>query len=61
MGTQVTVTLPDALYRQQAGELTEAERPELVTAMQVYRIGLPRKVETLAEAVRRRLHGPRGP
>lgn len=47
--------LSTMLDRQQAGELTEAERPELLALMQVYQEGLLRKAQALHEAVRRGL------
>jgi hypothetical protein len=43
------------LDRQQTGSLTEAERFELFTLMQVYQEGLLRKAQALHEAVRRGL------
>ena len=46
------------LDRQQAGRLTEAERPELQALMQVYQEGLLRKATALSEAVRRGLMAP---
>lgn|SRR5574341_536450 len=46
------------LDRQQAGLITEAERIELIGLMQVYDIGLLRKAQALAEAVRRGLRPP---
>lgn len=49
------------LERQQAGSLTEEERPELLALMQVYQAGLLRKSEALAEAVRRGLREPLSP
>ena len=49
------------LHRQQAGRLTESERPELGTLMQAYREGLLRKAQALEEAVRRGLREPLGP
>jgi hypothetical protein len=48
--------LSELLDRQQAGELTEAERPELTSLMQMYQVGQLRKARALAEAVR---HGLR--
>ena len=43
------------LNKQQAGSLTEVERSELFTLMQVYQEGLLRKAQALREAVRRGL------
>lgn len=48
------------LDRQQAGTLTEAERPELAALMQAYQEGLLLKAQALEEAVRRRLREPLG-
>lgn len=49
------------LDRQQAGKLTVKERAELFTLMQIYRTGLLRKAQALAEAVRRGLREPLTP
>jgi len=49
------------LNRQQAGKLTVKERAELFTLMQIYRAGLLRKAQALAEAVRRGLREPLTP
>ena len=49
------------LNRQQAGKLTPAERSDLMTLMQAYRIGLMRKAQALSEAVRRGLREPLAP
>ncbi len=49
------------LDRQQAGKLAVKERAELFTLMQVYRAGLLRKAQALAEAVRRGLCEPLTP
>ncbi|MGH2354794.1 MAG: hypothetical protein ACRDI2_23150 [Chloroflexota bacterium] len=46
---------------QQAGALTDIERTELVTLMQVYQEGLLRKAQALHEAVRRGLREPLAP
>jgi hypothetical protein len=43
------------LERQQAGQLSDAERGELTALMQVYQEGLWRKAQALREAVRRGL------
>lgn len=50
--------LSDLLERQQAGILTEEERPELQPLMQIYQEGLLRKATALSEAVRRGLIEP---
>jgi hypothetical protein len=47
--------LSELLYRQQAAALTDAERVELSGLMRIYRQGLLRKAQGLAEAVRRGL------
>jgi pyruvate-formate lyase len=49
------------LDRQQAGKLSVKERAELFTLMQIYRTGLLRKAQALAEAVRRGLREPLTP
>lgn len=49
------------LDRQQAGKLSEAQRNELATLMQVYHECLVRKAQALAEAVRRGLREPLAP
>jgi hypothetical protein len=49
------------LQRQQAGELSNAERPELLALMQVYQEALLRKAQALQEAVRRGLREPLKP
>lgn len=46
------------LNKQQAGQLTEAERSELWALMQVYQEQLLQKAQALAEAVRRGLREP---
>lgn len=46
------------LDKQQAGELTEADRSELLALMQVYQEGLLRKAQALREAVQRGLREP---
>ncbi len=50
--------LSDLLQRQQAGLLTNAERGELASLMDLYQRLLLRKAQALREAVRRRLRGP---
>jgi hypothetical protein len=47
--------LSELLDRQQAGELTASEKPELWALMRIYESGQLRKAEALAEAVRRGL------
>ncbi len=46
---------------QQAGSLTETERPELAALMLAYQEGLLRKARALEESVRRGLREPLGP
>lgn len=53
--------LSELLYKQQAGRLSEPERVELQSLMQVYQEGLLRKAQALAEAVRRGLREPLEP
>jgi hypothetical protein len=53
--------LSELLDRQQAGLLTDAERPELAALMQMYQEGLLRKARALREAVRRGLREPLQP
>ena len=48
----------ELLDRQQAGILTEAERPELWVLMQTYQFLLLRKAQALSEAVSRGLQEP---
>ena len=50
--------LSELLDRQQAGILTEKERPELQALMQIYQEGLLRKATALSEAVKRGLMEP---
>jgi hypothetical protein len=49
------------LEEQQAGNLSETERGELLTLMQAYQEGLLRKAQALQEAVRRGLREPLAP
>ena len=49
------------LERQQAGELSDTERSELLALMQLYQEGLLRKAQALHEAVRRGLRQPLEP
>ena len=58
METNSDQRLSELLDRQQAGILTEAERPELWTMMQIYQFLLLRKAIALREAVSRGLHSP---
>lgn len=50
--------LSELLDRQQAGLMTESERLELQTLMQIYQEGLLRKATALGEAVKRGLVEP---
>jgi hypothetical protein len=50
--------LSELLDRQQSGTLTEGDRSELQTLMQVYQEGLLRKATALSEAVKRGLIEP---
>jgi pyruvate-formate lyase len=50
--------LSDLLDRQHSGILTETERKELQTLMQIYQEGLLRKATALSEAVKRGLMEP---
>ena len=49
------------LHRQQAGELSDIERSEMLALLQVYLDGLLRKAQALHEAVRRGLRAPLEP
>jgi hypothetical protein len=53
--------LSDLLTRQQAGTLTDTERPELAALMELYQRLLLRKAQALREAVRRGLRAPLEP
>ncbi|MGH7964814.1 MAG: hypothetical protein ACRERD_23870 [Candidatus Binatia bacterium] len=53
--------LSTLLEKQQAGDLTDADRPELLALMQLYQEGLVRKAQALHEAVRRGLRKPLDP
>jgi hypothetical protein len=53
--------LSQLLDKQQAGTLTEQERTELLSLMQIYEANLLRQAEALTEAVRRGLRGPLSP
>ncbi|MBL7066189.1 MAG: hypothetical protein ISS49_18585 [Anaerolineae bacterium] len=61
MGPAQDARLSILLERQQAALLTPAERAELDKLMSYYEIGLLRKAEALAEAVRRGLREPLHP
>jgi hypothetical protein len=50
--------LSTLLQRQQAGELSDAERPEPLALMQGYQEALLRKAQALQEAIRRGLRAP---
>jgi hypothetical protein len=51
----------ELLDKQQAGKLTDEDRPELRALMQVYQEGLLRKAQALNEAVQRGLRAPLEP
>jgi hypothetical protein len=51
----------ELLDKQQAGKLSDTERPELLALMQVYQEGLLRKAQALNEAVKRGLRKPLEP
>ncbi len=53
--------LSELLNRQQAGTLTDAQRPELMALMEVYQTQLLRKAQALRESARRRLRPPLQP
>lgn len=53
--------LSELLDKQQAGQLTADERPELLALMQIYQEGLLRKAQALKEAVQRGLRQPLEP
>ena len=58
MESEQDARLSDLLDRQQSGILTEIERIELQTLMQIYQEGLLRKATALSEAVKRGLMEP---
>lgn len=58
MEAEQDTRLSELLDRQQAGTMTENERPELQTLMQIYQEGLLRKATALNEAVKRGLIEP---
>lgn len=58
MESEQDLRLSQLLDEQQAGTLTEAERPELWTLMQVYQTLLVKKAVALREAVSRGLREP---
>jgi len=51
----------ELLARQRENELTDAERSELMALVQAHDVGLVRKSQAIAEAVRRGLRGPPEP
>ena len=53
--------LSTLLHRQQTGEISDMERPEMLALMQVYLEGLLRKAQALREAVHRGLREPLEP
>ncbi len=53
--------LSELLDRQQSGTLTQAERMDLLSLMQIYEANWLRQAEALAEAVRRALREPLSP
>ncbi|MDZ8259247.1 hypothetical protein [Nostoc sp. ChiQUE01b] len=58
MESEQDARLSELLDRQQSGTLTEGDRSELQTLMQVYQEGLLRKATALSEAVKRGLIEP---
>ena len=58
MESEQDLRLSQLLSKQQAGTLTEAERPELWTLMQIYQTLLLKKAVALREAVSRGLREP---
>jgi len=58
MSPRQSERLSELLDRQQSGQLTVDEKPELWALMRVYEAGQLRKAEALAEAVRRGLRAP---
>ncbi|MEH2145378.1 hypothetical protein [Nostoc sp.] len=58
MESEQDARLSEMLDRQQSGTLTEGDRSELQTLMQVYQEGLLRKATALNEAVKRGLIEP---
>ena len=61
MGPERDQRLSTLLQKQQAGELSDRQRSELLALMQLYEEGLLRKAQALHEAVRRGLREPLGP
>ncbi|MBK6433805.1 MAG: hypothetical protein WAW03_23450 [Anaerolineae bacterium] len=59
MSLRQSERLSELLDRQQSGQLTVDEKPELWALMRVYEAGQLRKAEALAEAVRRGLRAQR--
>ncbi|WP_242053783.1 hypothetical protein [Nostoc sp. FACHB-888] len=58
MEAEQDARLSELLDRQQSGTLSEGDRSELQTLMQVYQEGLLRKATALSEAVKRGLIEP---
>ncbi|MDZ8222332.1 hypothetical protein [Nostoc sp. ChiVER01] len=58
MESEQDARLSELLARQQSGALSEGDRSELQTLMQVYQEGLLRKATALSEAVKRGLIEP---
>ncbi len=58
MESEQDIRLSQLLSKQQADTLSEAERPELWTLMQIYQTLLVRKAVALREAVERGLREP---
>ncbi|MBN3908184.1 MAG: hypothetical protein HWQ35_17060 [Nostoc sp. NMS1] len=58
MESEQDARLSELLDRQQSGTLSEGDRSELQTLMQVYQEGLLRKATALSEAVKRGLIEP---
>lgn len=58
MSPRQSERLSELLDRQQSGQLTVDEKPELWALLRVYEAGQLRKAEALAEAVRRGLRAP---
>lgn len=61
MGIEQNERLGDLQTKGKAEGLTQTEQFELLGLMQIYRLGLLRKSQGLAEAVRRGLRGPLHP
>jgi predicted DNA-binding protein len=61
MAAAESTRFSELLDKQQAGKLSDIERPELLALMQVYQEGLLRKAQALNEAVKRGLRKPLEP